>query len=89
MTIKLNEDDLNQLIEKTVKEKVNSHVDKYFKENVNHYELERLIRLSIRERINSISDEEFNKIFTGFDKKLFTENLSDKIYNYLFDNCGC
>jgi len=89
MNIQLNEEEIQELIKKTVVSRVTSYVDKYFKENkyiFNDQIIERYIREAIDSRVWDISVEKFDEAIKNTDKQRICEALAHKMYEYLFEN---
>jgi len=89
MDIQINEEEVKELIKKTVVSRVTSYVDKYFNENkwtFNDQVIERYIREAIDGRVWSMTTEKFDEAVKNFDKKQICESLAIKIYEYMFEN---
>jgi len=89
MNLEINEEEVQKLIKQTVVSRVNSHVDKFFKENryvFNEQVIERYIRDAIQQRVWQMTDDKFNEAAKNFDKKEISESLAIKIFEYMFEN---
>ena len=89
MNIEINEEEVKNLIEKTVVSRVNSIIDKYFNTDgkylFNDQVIERKIRDSIDSRVWDIESSKFDEAIKTFDKKELCESLAQKIYEQLFE----